>query len=330
VKILWLTVRTAFALAFVSCVLVAGSANTKEPASRSASTDVQKASFNRTASGGELRSVTFKKRAPQVGDTVEQTLGHELRLSTTIRHGNELGEKNRTTARNDQLRVLTTTHVEENRAVAVRVQYLEATKRLKAVEAAGPALPDDDGAKTLQPVAGKSYLCQRLPGADGALSVTDEEGHIPPTDEFEIVVQHMEMVGRANPLADFFAGKELSIGQTIELPKDVASKVFNLGEQFGEIAKFELTLEKIAFIDRSTGAVFRAHVEAAATGASQMRLELEGPLVMEAETGRAVKVDLSGPIAMSETRGSYSTSYQLLGTGQLKVSVRSAFRDAAR
>jgi hypothetical protein len=33
---------------------------------------------------------------------------------------------------------------------------------------------------------------------------------------------------------------------------------------------------------------------------------------------------------MSETRGSYSTAYQLIGTGQLKTSIESAYRDAKR
>jgi hypothetical protein len=61
-----------------------------------------------------------------------------------------------------------------------------------------------------------------------------------------------------------------------------------------------------------------------------MRLELDGPLEVEANTCRAAKVDLTGPIAMSETRGSYSTSYQVIGTGQLKVSARSTYRDGPR
>jgi hypothetical protein len=169
-----------------------------------------------------------------------------------------------------------------------------------------------------------------MPGDEGTLVVTDEDGHIPPMDEFEIVAQHMEMVGRPNPLAEFLAGKSVVEGQTIELPKEVAGIIFNLGEQYGEITRFALTLKKIESHAAATQAEFLAQVEAASSNASQMRLELEGPLAVEVDSSRAVKVDLSGPIAMSETRGSYSTSYQVIGTGQLKMSAASAYRDAKR
>jgi hypothetical protein len=77
-------------------------------------------------------------------------------------------------------------------------------------------------------------------------------------------------------------------------------------------------------------AVFLARVEAASSDSSQMRLQVEGPLVLQLDTCRAVRVDLSGPIGMSETRGSYSTAYQMIGTGQLKMRIASTYRDAAR
>lgn len=300
------------------------------PPINSATKPVQKASFDRPPTREDRQLVTFSNRPARVGDEVEQTLGLELRMATTIRRGNELGDKSRTTARNEQRRLVTTTHVESNRAVAVRVQYLEATKQLTANEGEQATQSLKEASKTPQPVAGKIYLCQRMPGDDGALAITDAEGHIPPLDEFEIVAQHMEMVGRPNPLAEFLAGKSLTVGQTIELPKEVASKIFNLGEQFGEITRFALTLKKVESHDNTTQAEFLAHVEAASSNASQMRLELEGPLAVDIETSRAVKVDLAGPIAMSETRGSYSTSYQVIGTGQLKISVASAYRDTKR
>jgi hypothetical protein len=273
------------------------------------------------------RRVTFKQRLPQVGDALEQTLAMELRLTTTLRQGNQIGEKNRTTARNNQHRTITTAHVEDGKAVAVRVRYAEATKELSANNAAQPGQPSEVE-KIVQVVAGKTYNCQREPGADGKLAITDERGQIPPTDEYEIVAQHMEMVGRPNPLSEFLAGKTLAAGESVELPKDVATKVFNLGEQFGEVSKFTLKLESIEKSADGQVARFSAHVEAASSNASQMRLELDGPLEVEANTCRAVKVDLIGPIAMSETRGSYSTSYQVIGTGQLKVGVQSAYRDA--
>jgi hypothetical protein len=76
--------------------------------------------------------------------------------------------------------------------------------------------------------------------------------------------------------------------------------------------------------------VFLASVEAASTDATQMRIAVEGPLVVEIESCRTAKVDLSGPIVMSETRGTYSTAYQVIGTGRVRTNIASAYREAAR
>jgi hypothetical protein len=298
-----------------------------EPLPTAGSSTVKRASFDRSVSREDLDRVKFAKQAARVGDEVEQTLALEMRLATMLRQGNQIGEKSRTVARNEQRRVVTTTHVEADRALAVRVRYVAAAKLLSASEGAQGSA---ETSTTVQPVAGKTYLCQREPGKDGKLAITDEVGTIPPTDEYEILAQHMEMVGRPNPLAEFLAGKSIAVGETLELPREVAGKIFNLGNQLGDVTRFTLTLDKLEAHQQSTQATFIARVEATSNNASQMRLEMHGLLVVETDTCRALKVDLSGPIAMSETRGSYSTSYQVIGTGQLKMSVVSSYRDAKR
>ena len=77
-------------------------------------------------------------------------------------------------------------------------------------------------------------------------------------------------------------------------------------------------------------AVFFANVEAISTDASQMRLQVEGPLVVQVDTCRTARISLIGPIGMSETRGSYSTAYQVIGTGRLQVNMASAYRESRR
>lgn len=296
----------------------------------SAARAVKTASLERVTSPSSQQRVAFRKRAAHVGDEVEQSLALEVRLSTMKRQGAEIIDKSQTTARNEQHRVMKTTHVENGMAVAVRVQYIAAARELSTPNAAQPGQVQGDPKKTPLPVAGKTYLCQRLPGPNGRLAITDEAGNIPPTDEYEIVAQHMEMVGRPNPLAEFLAGKNVQVGQTLHLPREVADKIFNLGEQFGEITRFDLTLKVVELRGGSTLAQFTASVEAAASNTSQMRMQLEGPLTIEADTCRALNLDLAGPIAMSETRGSYSNSYHVLSTGSLKTHIASQFREAKR
>ena len=151
---------------------------------------------------------------------------------------------------------------------------------------------------------------------------------MPPTEERDIVAQQMDMVGRPNPFAQFLAGRTIAVGEKLELPKDLAAQIFNLGDKFGEVTRFTLTLQKIQPEGGANCAVFLASVEAVSSDASQMRLQVEGPLVVQVDSCRAVRIGLVGPIGMSETRGSYSTAYQVIGTGRLQMNIASTYREA--
>jgi hypothetical protein len=313
------TVQTVAAMALVT-VFTAGSVFGQAlPDAR-----VEQATFTQPGSGNATQQVSFARQVVHVGDEVEQNLALDLRMTMAMRQANEMVGKNQTTVRTNQKRVLTTTEVENGRTIAIRVRYPVSTKQESIVEGLEPKQPT----VTPQPVQGKTYLCRREPGEKGQLIVTDEAGNRPPTDEYEIVAQQMQMVGRANPLAQFLSGRTISVGQQIELPNAVASQIFNLGDKFGKVSRFTLTLQKVQVEQGATCAAFQANVEAVANAATQMRLEIEGPLVVDVATCRAQKISLLGPIGMSETRGSYSTAYQVIGTGKLQMSIASIYRDA--
>ena len=181
---------------------------------------------------------------------------------------------------------------------------------------------------TPQPVEGKTYRVRR----DGeTLLINDEAGEIPPLVEYEIVSLNMESLGRPNPLADYLAGQTITVGQKITLPNAVAEKLLGLGDEMGSVSRFELTLQQVS--NRSHGvacAEFLASIEAGSNDSSQMRLSVEGPLVIEVDTCRAVEANFTGPIGMSETRGSLSTTYQMIGTGNMTVRIASDYADAKR
>jgi hypothetical protein len=288
-----------------------------------ATRSVRQASFDRGPSKTR-EPVQFGRRVVQVGDAVEQAVSLQMRLSTSLRQGNELLEKNQTVVRSHQRRLVTTREVDQHRVTAVEVRYFEATRQITSDNAAESSAP------LAQPVQGKTYHCRRDLGDDAKLLVTAPDGQTPSPEECEIVEQNMEMVGRANPLAQFLAGRTVAVGETVVLPKDLARQLFNLGNRFGDVSRFDLVLENVETHDGELCAAFLARVEAASNDSSQMRMQVEGPLVIQIDTCRAVRLALTGPIGMSETRGSYSTAYQLLGTGQLKMSIDSAYRDAAQ
>ena len=309
------------ATALVMILTVSTAAGQQQPDSQ-----VEQAAFTRPASGDAAQKVSFSRQATRVGDEIEQNLGLELRMTMTMRQANEMVGKSQTTVRTNQKRVLTTTEVDHGRIVAVRLQYPVATKHESIVE--GTEI--NEPTLSPQPVQGKTYICRRDSGENGEMVVTDEAGNRPPTDEYEIVAQQMQMVGRPNPLAQYLDGRTITVGEKVELPAAVASQVFNLGDKFGKVSRFTLMLKKVQTEDDVKCAMFQANVEAFANAATQMRLEVEGPLVVDVATCRAQKISLGGPIGMSETRGSYSTAYQVIGTGKLQMSVASIYRDTKR
>jgi len=287
---------------------------------------VKPASYNRTVPAPAVsgQSVCFSRRAPRVGDQLEQNLSVTLQLDTMVRQNSQVLEQSKTVLRRQQRRVVTTTHVTQGTAVAVLVRYAEAAKEIATGSAEGKL---GEAKLAAQPVQGKAYRVRR----DGeTLRITDEQGAVPPLDEYEIVALNMESLGRPNPLADFLVGKTFTIGQRIALPNEVAEKLMGLGGEMGKVTRFDLTLQDVATINDATCAVFQASIEAASIDSSQMRLAVEGPLAIEVDTCRAVEADFAGPIGMSETRGSLSATYQMTGTGKMAVHIASKYSDLER
>lgn len=296
---------------------------------------VQQTSFDREKASGESagQSVTFGRQPLRVGDQSEQTVSVEMRMKLTMRRANELLGNQQSTVRTNQRRVVTTTDIDGDRTMAVTVHYPEATKQIIAAEA--PTAPAADGTPAAnavaqyqpvpQPVQGKTYLCRREPGDNGKLVITTEAGSTPPKDELDIVAPQMDTVGRPNPLVQFLAGRTVTVGQPLEVPREFAGRILNLSDKFGEVTRFTLTLRGINHEAGIETAEFLASVDAVSNDASQMRLEVEGPLTVQVNSCRPTSISLTGPIALSESRGSYSNACQVIGTGHLQLAVASAF-----
>jgi hypothetical protein len=308
--------RTALIACLHVCILV--------PAACLAQIAATPAAYNAPAPSATSQSVTFQRRVPEIGDQLEQNFNVSLELTSMVRQNNQILEKTKNALRRTQRRVVTTTHVAGGVPVAVMVRYAEAGKQI----ATGPADGQLSAPKSLaQPVEGKVYRVAR----DGeALLIKDEQGSIPPLDEYEIVALNMESLGRPNPLADFLTGQTIAVGQTVELPAAVAEKLMGLGGDLGKVTRFSITLQQIDTVQGRRCAVFQSTIEAESIDSSQMRLAVDGPMAIEIDTCRAVEANFAGPIGMSETRGSLSATYQMTGTGKMAVTIASKFSDVTR
>lgn len=259
----------------------------------------------------EPTTVTFGKRPSAIGDGLDQTIELETILKTRKRQDNEVIEEEQRRSGRQQRRQVTVGAIEAGRVVGVEVEFLQSKESLDDVE-------------VTDPVVGKTYKCVLK---EDELQVYTLEGKIPPLEEYKVVAQAMESLGKPNPLANYLVGRQLSIGEEIILPNEVAQQVFGLDKRLGVVDKFVLKLTTIESVDARLTATFDAEVEAIGSGSTQMRLMLAGPLMVECATSRVVTTKLSGPIGMLESRGSLGNTYQIDGTGRLQLRIASRYRD---
>lgn len=258
-------------------------------------------------------SATFGRRQSVVGDVVEQTVRLEMNLDTTSRLGAQVIDQDSSVAERLQRRRVTASSTREGRVVGAAVRFFEASSTRN-----GESTPDA--------VAGKSYRCER--GEDDQLTVLTDKGLMPSMEEYAQVVRAMETLGTASPLAELLAGKTVAIGETLDLPAELAQRALGFDKQFGTVDRFTLKLEEVHEVDGRRVARFGATIEA--SGAGQMGLVVEGVFEIEEPTCRVVAADLAGPIAISGLRGVGVAAHQMDGRGRMRMQIAARYRDATK
>ncbi len=253
--------------------------------------------------------VQFSQATTTVGERVAQRVGMELNLHTVIKQSGQVAHDGNTALRRRQERTIEVLDVVENRARKAKVTYrlsrLMSTENLEAAN------------ETTQAVEGKSYLITR----DGSnLMVTDIEGAIPTQQEFEIVVNSMESFGQPNPLATFLLTREIRVGDRLEVPLDVASKMMGF-DSLGEVQRFELHLTEVKEINGKQCAVFAATIAALGKPDNPLNVQAQGNVVIEIATCRTLEATLTGPLSLQTT--DQNTEYT--ATGDLLLAIRSQY-----
>jgi hypothetical protein len=213
-----------------------------------------------------------------------------------------------------QERTVRLTHVEPGERMAGEVTYARAEETV--------ANKHDQSEAIQQPVVGKTYRVERV---RGELSILDEEGEVPPRDQYEIVWHNMESFGKPNPLAEFLDRKTVAVGQTLELPTEAAMALLAFGEDVVAVERFSLTLAEVQEVEGRKRAAFSAFVASRSHGRNQMGMQVEGTLVVDAATCRVVSLDLAGPVGLTETRSNGLDTFLVSGRGRIEVAMRGAF-----
>lgn len=258
-------------------------------------------------------SATFGRRQSVVGDAVEQTVQLTMKLDTTSRQGAQIIEQDSSEVERTQRRRVTASSTREGRVVGAAVRFFEATST-------------HNGESTTDPVAGKTYHCER--GEDDKLTVLTEKGTMPTMEEYTLVVRAMETLGTASPLAEFLAGKTIEVGEEIELPAELAQRALGFDKQFGKVNLFTLKLKELRVVEGLRVARFAATIEATGGGTGQMGLIVEGAFEIEEPTCRMVSADLTGPIALSGQQGVGVTAHQVDSRGRMRMQLAARYRDS--
>lgn len=279
--------------------------------------DIQQASHNSpaaTAALGQTTGVRFAQVPAKAGDHVTQQVAMELNLQTSIVQQGQVAQQQETTMRRGQRREVEVLEVQQGQVVRARVKFPHSRHLL-------PEHSSEQG-EQVQPVEGKTYLLTRK---EGQLNVRYPDNTIPPKEEFEIVFGSMQSLGKPNPLAKFLLERDFKLGQTLELPQEIAAGMLGLGEEIGQVTKFQLTLAELKEFSGHPCAEFTANIHMGSGPGSSLSLQATGPVVIRLDTCRTVLADFTGPLQMNSVEQTPQGSYQHQAEGSLRVAVRSDY-----
>lgn len=272
------------------------------------------------ADGAALPAATvhFTAAPTQVGDRVVQRLGLQMAVTTKIVQSGQVANESSTQLRRQQQRTIDVLEVAEGRATKARASF-EVCRR---------QLPDnpDPTKLTPQPIEGKSYLIVRK---GDELNVTDAEGRMPPLEEYTLVAEALDGVGKPNPLTTLLDGRDVAVGQPWLVPREIAQSLLGLGSpELAEVHRFELTLVRVAAPADGMGsnlAVFRAAIVMKPATEEGLAIDLNGELAVEPTTCRLAAVDLAGPVHATTIERTRLGMFQHSASGELRAAIRSQF-----
>jgi hypothetical protein len=309
-----------------------------------------------SASGGlpprerfvDSRTVQFAQLPANVGDRVGQELYVELNLNTTITQSGQVAHQSRHVIQRRQDRGIEILEVTMGRVHRAHVTYIksgqvrleqkpgpeqtagqspEQTAGQNPEQTAGQNPEQTAGQALPSPVEGKSYFVARQ---GQQLLVTDQEGKIPPWDQYQVVLENMQTLGQPNPLARFLLGRKFTQGERIVLPQTLAEQLLGLNEPFGKVQHFELELSGTELIDGRSCALFTATIAAQALEHGEIGLNITGKLAIQMATCRTVAAELTGPIHMAAEEKTGQGSFLYKASGDMRLSIHSTYASKIR
>ncbi len=267
--------------------------------------------FSAALRSASAESVQFNYHLPQVGQQAAHTVQFDLDLQITLRQAGKIASSEHQKLSRTQERHVTVLQVAGDRATKVQVQYAKAQEEIGSSES---------GEAHAMSIEGKTYIVERR---GSQLLVTAPDGSDVPDDERNLVAANMDSVGHSNQLGRFLHGKTVQVGETLQLPKEMAADLLGLREANGNAQKVELILRRVDVEEGRRLADFDTVIVMQLGSGST--LDVRGSLQFDVDTCHTTAADFSGPISSEGEQPTRGEKLEVLTDGTLKATVHSSY-----
>lgn len=260
----------------------------------------------------------FNHRPFAAGELSNQTVRCDLNLEMAIRQGEKTIDSSSQEVRRDQQRQIKIIEMGPKAPTKAIVTYKTSAVSVKQANA--------EPMNSSQPVSGKSYQVTRV---GDELSITTLDGETPPANELALLKANLEAFGLPNPIATFFDGKTMHVGESVNLPIELAKELLGFQDGVGNVSSLKMKLSKLLNTKSGRLAVFDTQL-AAKQNKDGVNITLQGQLAIEIDSCRTAVVNLSGPVSVDEVRGPKNGQFEVTSRGELKVAVRATYQNSKR
>ena len=257
---------------------------------------------------------TFQHKSPVVGEQWTNKVQFDMSLKTKYRYPGQETQQTISQDQQHQVRELTVLTVQPDYSTQVKVFFKKASRQTRTAD-------QKDTEWLPQPVNGKTYVVRR---AENELIVINQHGQVPPDNELTIVKQSMQSIGRPNPLAQFLTGRTIAIGETVQLPAELASSFLGSTQATSQSKAVPMKLVNIRDIDGVSCGIFAAKIHNISQNGPRTSTHMTGHLAVQLNTCRTIYVSFRGPVTMRQTRMVANQEYTVEATGSLAVAMRTA------
>jgi hypothetical protein len=261
----------------------------------------------------------FTARKPQVGDRSRQELRFLLDVKMTVSQSGQIVYTSDGNVERTQSRQVELLEAREGKVTKAKVTF-DTSEQVTSQK-------DRPAATAQLAVAGKTYLAERV-GEE--LVITDDQGNKPTDEELAIVAPGMEVLGRPNPLAAFFDGRSVEVGETVRLPNQVAKELFGSWDQLGEVSQLDMMLLGTQTVEGVKCALFHTKIEVKPPKSDGRALQIQGRFLIEIDSCRTAQVELSGPLTTSQVRGEGASQFTVKRRGSMEIAVQTRHDSAMR